>query len=73
MVWLRRFKETVGNIRLDEDSQPEKSVTQFADRFRNNTTMKDAEVNIQLNPLHYPVKKVRPLYLQEAVGKVLEN
>ena len=44
--------------------------------FKNNTTIKDTELNIQLKPGHYPVKqKARPipLHLQEEVGRELEK
>ena len=44
--------------------------------FKNNTTIKDVEINIQLKAGHYPVKqKARPtpLHLQEAVGKENET
>ena len=46
------------------------------DLFRNNTTIKDTEINIRLKPGHYPVKqKARqiPLHSQEAVGKEIEK
>ena len=51
-------------------------IEKFPDLFKNNNTIKDAEINIQLKPGHYPVKqKARPipLHLQEAVGKELEK
>ena len=59
---------------MDDNRQSEKKqiVVKFSDLFRNNTTIKDAEINVQLKPGHYPVKqKARPipLQLQEAVGK----
>ena len=78
MDWLKKFRLTIGNIRLDDNSQLETKqiVEKFPDLFRNNTTIKDAETNIQLEPGHYPVKqKARPipLYLQEAVGKEIEK
>ena len=59
----KKIKLTIRNIRLDENSQSEKrqNVEKFQDLFRNNTTVKDAEINIQLKPGHYPVKqKARP-------------
>ena len=46
------------------------------DLFKNNTTIKDAEINIQINPGHYPVKQQArpiPLRLQEEVGKELDK
>ena len=78
MDWLKKFRLTIGNIRLDENSQSEKrqNVKKFPDLFRNNTTIKNAEINMQLKPGHYPVKqKTRPIpvHLQEAVGKEIEK
>ena len=78
MDWLEKFKLTIGNIRLDENNQSEKRrlLEKFPDPFRNNTTIKDIEINIQLKPGHYPVKqKARPipLHLQEAVGKEIKK
>ena len=78
MHWLKKFRLTIGNIRLAENSQLEKRqvVEKFTDLFINNTTTKDAERNIQLKPGQYPVKqKARPipLNLQEAVGKKIEK
>ena len=78
MDWLKNFRLTIGNIRLDDNSQSEKTqiVENFPDLFRNNTTIKDAEINIQLKPGHYPVKqKARPipLHLPETVGKKLKK
>ena len=78
MDWLKKFKLTIGNIQLDENDQSEKRrvIEKFPDLFRNNTTKKDTEINIQLKPGHYPVKqKARPipLHLQEAVGKEIEK
>ena len=63
---------------MDENSQSEKrrKTEKFPELFRNNTTIKDAEINIHLKPGHYPVKqKARPipLHLQEAVGKNFKN
>ena len=63
---------------MDDKSQSEKKqiVEKFSDLFRNNTTIKDAEIIIQLKPGHYPVKqKARPipLNLKEAVGKEIEK
>ena len=78
MDWLKKFRETIGNIRLDDNSQSEKKQTaeKFPDLFRNNKTIKDAEINIQSKPGHYPVKqKTRPipLHLQETVGKEIDK
>ena len=76
--WLKKFKLTIGNIRLDDNNQSEKRqiVEKFPDLFKNNTTIKDAETNIQLKRGHYPVKqKARPIPLhpQEAVEKEIEK
>ena len=78
MDWLKKFKLTIGNIRFDDNNQSEKRqiVEKFPDLFKNNTTIKDAEINIQLKPGHYPIKqKARPipLHLQEAVGNEIEK
>ena len=50
MDWLKKFKLTIGNIQLDENNQSEKRrvIEKFPDLFRNNTTIKDTEINIQL-------------------------
>ena len=74
MDWMKRFNLIIRNIRTDENNQPEKKrvIEKFPDLFKNNTTIKDTEKNIQLKPGHYPVKqKARPipLHLQEALGK----
>ena len=63
---------------MEENSQSEKSriFEKFPDLFRNNTTIKDAEINIQLEPGHYQIKQKAspiPIHLQEAVGKVIEK
>ena len=78
MDWLKKFKLTIGNIQSDEKDQSEKRrvIEKFPDLFRNNTTIKDTEIDFQLKPGHYPVKqKARsiPLHLQEAVGKEIEK
>ena len=77
MDWLKKFKLTIGKIRLDDNNQLEKRqiVEKFPDLFKNNTTIKDAEINIQLKPGHYPVKQEArpiPLHLQEAVGREID-
>ena len=78
MDWLKDFNLTIRNIRLDENNQSEKKqlIEQFSELFKNNATIKDTEINIQLKPGHYPVKqKTRsiPLHLQEEVRKELEK
>ena len=78
MDWMKKFKLTIGNVRTEENSQSEKKrvIEKFPDLFKNNTTIKDTEINIQLKPGPYPVKqKARPipLHLQEDVGKELER
>ena len=76
--WMKKFNLTIGNIRPADNEQWEKRrvIEKFPDLFKNNTTIKDTEINIQLKPGHYPVKqKARPipLHLQEEVGRVLEK
>ena len=78
MDWMEKFKLTIGNIRTEENNQSEKIrvIEQYPDLFKNNTTIKDTEINIQIKPGHYPVKqKARPipLHLQEDVGKEQER
>ena len=78
MDWMKKFKLTIGNIRTEENNQSERKrvIEKFPDLFKNNTTIKDTEINIQLKPGHYPVKqKARPipLHLQKHVGKELER
>ena len=78
MDWLKKFNMTIRSIQLDQNNQSEKKqvIKTFPDLFKNNTTIKDTEINIQLKPGHYPVKqKARPipLHLQEEVGKELEK
>ena len=50
MDWLKKFKLTIGNVRMEENNQSEKrrSIAKFPDLFKNNTTIKDACINIQL-------------------------
>ena len=78
MDWMKKFKLTIGRIQLADRSQSEreKVFKKFPDLFENNETIKDAEINIQLKPGHYPVKqKARPvpLHLQKDVGRELER
>ena len=75
---MKKFNLTIGNIRPADNEQSEKRrvIEKFPDLFKNNTTIKDTELNIQLKPEHYPVKqKARPipLHLQEEVGRELEK
>ena len=44
MDWLKKFKLTISNIRLDDNNQSEKRqiVEKFPDFFKNNTTIIDA-------------------------------
>ena len=46
MDWLKIFRLTIENTRLDENSQSEERqiVEKFPDLFRNHTTIKDAEI-----------------------------
>ena len=74
---MKNFKLTVGRIQSVENNQSEreKVFNKFPDLFENNE-IKDAEINIQLKPGHYPVKqKARPvlLHIQEDVGRDLER
>ena len=78
MDWMKKFKLRIGNIRTEENNQSEKKrvIEKFPDLFKNNTTIRDTEINIQLKPGHYPVKqKARPipLHLQEDVGIEMER
>ena len=78
MDWMKKFNLTIGNIRLEDNSQSKKRrvIEKYPDLFKNNTTIKDTEINVQLKPGHFPVKrKARPipLHLQEEVGKELEK
>ena len=59
MDWMKKFKLTISKIQLAENNQSEreKVFNKFPDLFENNETIKDTEINIQLKPGHYPVKK----------------
>ena len=75
---MKKFNMTTKNIQLDKNNQSEKRRVNemFTDLLKNNTTMKDIEINISLKPGHCPVKQMaRPLpsHLQEAVSKYLEK
>ena len=56
MDWLKKIKLTIGNIRLDEENQSEKRqiIDKLSNLLKNKTTIKGAEINIQLELLHYP-------------------
>ena len=74
MDWLKKFKLTIGNIQLDEKDQSEKRriIEKILDLFRNNTTIKDTEINFQLKPGHYPGKtksKTNPFTLTRSSRK----
>ena len=78
MDWMKKFQLTIGRIQLTETNQSEKEkvIIKCPDLFENNRTVKDTEINIQLKPVHYPVKqKARPipLHLQEDVRRELEK
>ena len=76
MDWMKKFKLTIGRIQLADNSQSEreKVFNKFPDLFENNETIKDAEINIQLKPGHYPVKqKARPVPLHLQKGRELER
>ena len=78
MDWMKKFNLTIGNIQTEDINQSKKRrvIEKFPDLLKNNTTIKDTEINIQLKPGHYPVKQNArpiPLHLQEEVGKELEK
>ena len=54
MDWMKKFKLTIGSIRIQDNNQSEKKriVEKVPDIFKNNTTIKDTEINIQLIPGH---------------------
>ena len=59
MDWMKKFNLTIRNIRLDKNHQSEKRrvIEKFPDLFKNNTTTKDTDINIQLKPGHCSVKQ----------------
>ena len=66
MDWMKKFELTIGNIQVQDSNQSEKRrvIEKFPDLFKNNTTIENTEINIQLKPGHYPVKqKARPVPL----------
>ena len=66
MDWMKKLELTIGSFRIQDNNQSEKKriFEKFPDLFKNNTTIKDTEINIQLKPGHYPVKqKARPIPL----------
>ena len=78
MDWMKKFKLTIGNIRVQDSNQSEKNqiIIKTPGLLKNNTTIKDTEINIQLKPGHNQVKqKARPipLHLQEDVGREMEK
>ena len=78
MDWMIKFRMTIKQNQTVGKKQTEKEgiVKKFNDLFENNTTMKDAEINIQFKPVHYAVKqKARPtqLHLQENLGKQIKR
>ena len=50
MDWMKKFKLTIGSIRIQDNNQSENKRTfeKFPDLFKYNTTLKDTEINIQL-------------------------
>ena len=75
---MKKFILTIGRIQLADNNQSEreKVFNKFPDLFENNETIKDAEINIQLQSGHYPVKqKARPvpLHLQKDVGREMKR
>ena len=78
MDWMKRFRSTIGRLQFAENNQSEmeRIINKFPDIFEKNESIKDTEINIQLQPGHFPVKqKARPLplHLQEDVGLELEK
>ena len=68
MEWLQKFNLTIKNFRLDENNKSEKRLTRVTDTFpyvyKNNTTIKDTKLEIQLEQGHYPAKQdTRPVPL----------
>ena len=52
MDWMKNFKITIGNIRVQDSNQSKKRqiFEKFPDLFKKNTTTKDTEINLQLKP-----------------------
>ena len=76
--WMTKIKLTIRKKQMAENSQSEREqiFNKFPDFFENNETIKDTEINIQLKPGHYPVKKKArpiPLHLQEDVGRDVDE
>ena len=72
-IQINNRKHTIGR---EQPIGKKKNNRNVSDLFRNITTIKDTETNIQLKQGHYPVKqKARqiPLHLQEADGKEIEK
>ena len=59
MDWMKKFKLTIKNIRIQDSNQSKKKrvIEKLPAFLKNNTTIKDTEINIQLKPGHYSVKK----------------
>ena len=71
MDWMKTFTLTIGRIQLAENNQSEKEKI-----IKNNETIKDTEIKIQLKPGHFPIKqKARPvpLHLLGDVGREFEK
>ena len=78
MDWLKKFRITIGSLRLAENNQSEteKIFQQYHALFETNKTIKDTEIKIQLKPGHIPTKqKARPipLHLQNEVEKEINR
>ena len=74
MDWMKRFKLLIGRIQLAENSQSEREKVfhRYPDLFQINETIKDTQINVQLKPGYYALKrKARavPLHLHEDVGR----
>ena len=73
---MKKFNLTIRTIQLEDTSQSEKKRIIETTLDKNNTTMENTEINIQLKLDHYSVKqKARPipLHLQKEAGKDLEK
>ena len=57
--YMKKLYSTNRKIRADENNESEKKrmIETFPDLFKNNTTIEDTELNIQLKPRHYLVKQ----------------
>ena len=76
MDWMKELKLSINEISLDSLDQSEKIIRKFGALFNTNTTIKNAEVRIQMKPGYYPFKqKARPIpyHLQDPVKNEIER